>query len=264
VSVSLNKLGDFLSQRGQTGDAERALAAYERDLEISEKLLAANPESAQAARDVSVSLDRLGDFLSKRGQTGDAERALAGYERSLEVREKLLATNPQSAQAARDVSVSLNNLGDFLSKRGQAGDAERALAGYERSLEVAEKLLAANPQSAETARDVAWGLSNLGDLLSRRAQAGDGERALVGYERSLEISEKLLAANPQSAEAARDLVVSHYKMSVYCRKQGNAAGREKHDRACYDLLHGCISQGMTFDRPVLEMHEQLRALFGGR
>ena len=28
--MSLNKLGDFLRARGQAGDAERALAAYER------------------------------------------------------------------------------------------------------------------------------------------------------------------------------------------------------------------------------------------
>ncbi|MEY4178148.1 MAG: regulatory protein afsR, partial [Planctomycetota bacterium] len=73
--------------------------------EITERLLTANPESAQAARDVSVSLDRLGDFLSLRGLPGDAEQALGHYQRSLEVSERLLTANPESAQAARDVSV---------------------------------------------------------------------------------------------------------------------------------------------------------------
>ena len=43
MSVSLEKLADFLSSRGLPGDAEQALAYYHRDLEISERLLAANP-----------------------------------------------------------------------------------------------------------------------------------------------------------------------------------------------------------------------------
>ena len=54
---------------------------------------------------------------------GDAEKALGHYERSLEVRERLLRANPESGQAARDVSVSLNKLADFLASRGQPGDA---------------------------------------------------------------------------------------------------------------------------------------------
>ena len=56
--------------------ADAARGYYERSLEVCERLLKANPESAQAARDVSVSLGRLGDFLASRGQAGDATKAL--------------------------------------------------------------------------------------------------------------------------------------------------------------------------------------------
>ena len=38
---------------------------------------------------------------------------LSHYERSLKAREDLLRDNPQSGQAARDVSVSLERLGRF-------------------------------------------------------------------------------------------------------------------------------------------------------
>ena len=98
--MSLKKLGDFLASRGLAGDAEQALGHYQRSLEVSERLLAANPESAQAARDVSVSLSKLADFLASRGLAGDAEQALGHYQRSLEVSERLLAANPEWAQAA--------------------------------------------------------------------------------------------------------------------------------------------------------------------
>ena len=52
----------------QARDAEKALAHYQRSLEISENLLSAHPDSAEAARDVSVCLNKLGDFHSTRGQ----------------------------------------------------------------------------------------------------------------------------------------------------------------------------------------------------
>ncbi|CAN5440386.1 hypothetical protein BH18VER2_BH18VER2_06500 [soil metagenome] len=77
-------MADVLTVRGAKGDAEAALKDYTRCKKLLEKLLQANPDSAQAARDVSVSLDRLGDFLAQRGQPGDAEGALKDYTRSVE------------------------------------------------------------------------------------------------------------------------------------------------------------------------------------
>jgi tetratricopeptide (TPR) repeat protein len=230
VSVSLNKLGDFLAKRGQEGDAATALGHYQRSLEVREKLLAANPDSAEAARDVSVSLNNLGVFLATRGQEGDAATALGHYQRSLELAEKLLAANPDSAQAARNVSVSLNRLGDFLATRGQEGDAATALGHYQRSLELAEKLLAANLDSAQAARDVCVSLNKLGDFLAKRGGSGDAETALGHYQRDLEISEKLLAANPDSAEAALDVAISHERLGDYCRDHEQPGEAEAHYR----------------------------------
>jgi tetratricopeptide (TPR) repeat protein len=220
VSVSLNKLGDFLAGRAKPGDEEQALRHYERSLEISEQLIAANPESGQAARDVSVSLSRLGDFLSRRGKPGDVEAALGHYERSLEVRERLLAANPESGQAARDVSLSLERLGDYLMMSGQPGDAERVLGYYEQSLELSEQLLAANPESGEAARDVSVGLSKLGDFLAGRDEPGDAEQALGYYERSLEVAERLWASNRESGQAKRDVSVSLSRLGDFLSRRG--------------------------------------------
>jgi formylglycine-generating enzyme required for sulfatase activity len=151
----------------------------------------------------------LGEFLSQRGQPRDGGKAQEKYQRSREIHERLLEQNPQSAEAVRDVAASLNNVGDFLSRRGQP---EKALENYLRSLEVRERLLEQNPQSAEAARDLAVSLNNVGDCLSRRGQPGDGEKALENYQRSLEVLERLLQQKPQSAEAARDVSASLNKV----------------------------------------------------
>jgi tetratricopeptide (TPR) repeat protein len=242
VSVSLGRLADFLAGRGLLGDAEQALGHYRRSLEVDERLLVANPESAQAARDVSVSLGWLADFLASRGLPGDAEQALGHYRRSLEVDERLLVANPESAQAARDVSVSLRQLADFLASRGLPGDAEEALGHYRRSLEVRERLLVANPESAQAARDVSVSLGRLADFLASRSLPGDAEEALGHYRRSLEVDERLLVANPESAQAARDVSVSLNKLADFLTSRG---------------LPGDAEEALGHCRRSLEVRERL-------
>lgn len=223
VSVCLNVLGDFLASRGLPGDSEKAFAYFQRDLELSERLLAANPGSAQAARDVSVSLNKLGNFLALRGRPSDFDAALAHFQRSLELSERLLVANPNSAQAARDVFVSSNYLGDFLASRGLPGDAEKALACFQRGLALTEGLLAANSGSAQTTRDVAVGLNALGDFLLLRAHLGDSETALAHFQRGLDITERLFTANPDSAVAARDVLISLERMAKLSGEQPDGA-----------------------------------------
>ena len=80
------------------------------------KLAAADPGNAEWQRDVSVSLDRVGDV---RLAAGDRAGALAAYEESLAIMRKLAAPDPGNAQWQRDVSVSLDKVGDV---RRAAGD----------------------------------------------------------------------------------------------------------------------------------------------
>jgi tetratricopeptide (TPR) repeat protein len=220
VSVILNRLGDFHAARGQPGDADQSLRHLTRSLEISDGLLQANPDSGQAARDVSISLEKLGDLYGARGQPGDADLTLKDYTRSLGIRETLLKANPSSGQASRDVCVSLTKLGTFHTGRGQPGDAELALGYYTRSQEISETLLKANPDSGQAARDVTVGLDRLSGFYVARGQPGDADQALGNYTRSLEIRDGLLAANPYSGQAARDVCVGLDKLGTFIAVRG--------------------------------------------
>ncbi len=262
VSLSLNRLGDVYRARGEAGDVEAALEKYEKGLEIAEKLYGTNPESRESARDVSVSLERLGDVYRARGEAGDLEAALEKYGKGLEIREKLYGANPESRESARDVSVSLNKLGDVFRARGEAGDVEAALEKYEKGLEIAEKLYGANPESRESARDVSFSLNRLGDVYRARGEAGDLEAALENYERDLEIAENLYEANPLSVEAVRDLAVSHHKLSLLVQETGDSDRARRHRRSCYEVLRKAIEAGYVFDAIAMGVYEELRAEFG--
>ncbi|GAB4181449.1 MAG: TIR domain-containing protein [Wenzhouxiangellaceae bacterium] len=222
LSVSYNKLGEFHRSRGQSGDAELALRYFEQDLALAEKLHQQNPDSAQAARDLSVSYERLGDFHRSRGQSSNIEAALDYFQRALEIRRLIHQQNPDSAQAARDLSVSYNQLGDFHLSRGQSGHAEIALRYFAQDLALAEKLHQQNPESTLAARDLSVSYERLGDFHRSRGQSGDAKAALDYFQRALEIRRLIHQQNPDSAQAARDLTVSYNQLGDFHRSRGQS------------------------------------------
>jgi len=161
---------------GQHGSLARALTLSHRVLERKQAIHAADPDNEEATRDLSVSQNKLGDFHLQRGRRGDADTALGYYQADLATAEELYRRNPDSAQAARDLSVSQNKLGDFHLQRGGRGDADTALGYYQAALATREALYHRNPDSALAARDVCVSLFNLGRVAHERGDEA-GERS---------------------------------------------------------------------------------------
>lgn len=261
VSIALNRLGYLYLRRGRPGDLEHALKLFERDLRIAENLLAEEPGDAQARRDLSVTLNMLGDAYLRRSGAGDLERAHEMLERSLRIREGLLAGAPGSAEATRDLSIALNNLGDFHLRRAATGDLELALGFFERDLALSEALRAKNPESADASRDVAISLERLGDLYARRGGPGDLENAVSVYERALAVWEGLSSDNPGVADFGRGAVVVHIRLGVVRTIRGEDAHASRHLRACYDILDAFHRAGRPMDEGMRSLHTALEKLF---
>ena len=243
------------------GTLRDALDFSEDGLAQAEHYARVQPTNAAALRALSAMLNERGDVLVLRAQPGDSERILACYQRSLDVAERLFAANKKSTEAARDVAVSLNKLADFLADRGLPGDAEKALGHYQRSLEVRERLLAANKDSAQAARDVSVSLDRLADFLAGRGLPGDAEKALGHYQRSLEVRERLLAANPDSAQAARDVATSHWKLHVFHRSHDAPDRAKAHREKCFAILDSFARAGRPMDAQMRNLYEKLKPLF---
>ena len=105
--------------------------------------IAGHPERPDWQRDVSASLERIGDVLK---DGGDGKAALDNYA-ALVIAEKLAAGHPERPDWQRDVSVSLERIGDVLK---DGGDGKAALENYRRALVIAEKLAAGHPESGPT------------------------------------------------------------------------------------------------------------------
>jgi hypothetical protein len=98
--------------------------------------------------------------LVEQGQRADA---LAAYRASEAIRKARAETDPGNAEWQRDVSVSLNKIGDVLVAQGQRGEA---LAAYRAGEAISKTLAETDPGNTQWQVDllaVHWRLARWGD-----------------------------------------------------------------------------------------------------
>ncbi len=218
------------------------------------------PEKRTAPRPPTLALLRQASVAATfEGAHGSLARALDFTGRILAAKERIHAQNPQSALAKRDVSVSLNDLAGYLASRGQAGDAEKALGYFERSLKVREELLVANPQSAQAARDVFISLERL--AAAQGGRVGGEAEALALQTRSLELALKLREQNPQSFFYQRTAATAYFQTYLRAQAAGNQELAVQCLTGCFSVLDGLVQAGVELDPPMRGLHGQLKAHF---
>jgi len=188
-----------------------------RQQQIARHRLQQYGDSPQALRDLSVTLDRVGDV---RREAGDLSGAQEAYTESLEISRRLLQLYGDSPLALRDLSVSLDNVGDV---RREAGDVSGAQGAYTESLEISRRLLQQYGDSPQALRDLSVSLIRVGDV---RREAGDLSGAQGAYAESLEIRHRLLQQYGDSPQALRDLSVSLAKVGDVRREAGDVSGAQ--------------------------------------
>jgi tetratricopeptide (TPR) repeat protein len=194
----------------QLGATNKALQAYQKELELCEALAQADPNNADAKRDLAFSHQRLGDVHLRRGAT---DEALQSYQKSLELREALAQADPNNADAKSNLAFSHQRLGDVHLRLGAT---DKALQAYEKDLELSEALANADPNNALGKSNLAFSYSRLGDVRLRR---GATDKALQAFQKGLELSEALAQADPNNADAKRGLANSYSKLGdVHLRR----------------------------------------------
>lgn len=101
------------------------MRCFQKSLAIDEQLHAANPNSAQAARDLLVSLERVSDALAG----GDNVQALSMQLRALELAMTLQKANRGSAFYGRTAAVTFFRTGRRAVEAGDQQLAARCLDG---------------------------------------------------------------------------------------------------------------------------------------
>ena len=126
------------------------------------------PDNSAWQRDLSVSLNKVGDVKLQRD---DAAGADAAYAEGLKIVARLAERNPENLGLIRDVALSLSNLGDV---RLRTGDASGAVAHYEQALAKLRPLSEHDPDNTLWLRD----MTRHDEQTGRRQIADRGYRAL--------------------------------------------------------------------------------------
>jgi tetratricopeptide (TPR) repeat protein len=144
----------WLDLRGKiaqaAAQASGALGTYESALRLARRLLREYGDSPERLRDLSVSLERVGDVRRELGDTAGAGQA---YEEALELSRRLLREYGDSPERLRDLSVSLERVGNV---RREGGENDRAALAYREALEVLQRARASYGSSPDRERVIAY------------------------------------------------------------------------------------------------------------
>ena len=248
---------EFLSR----GQHTEALADAQECLILAQRLYALDKTQVSAQNILKSALDQMGDLLLESGSKVEYPTIFEHRQQSLALAEALHRADIHSTETLRGLSASLWRMGDLLDKRGQPGDAEAALQHYTRNLEINEKILTGNPESAQRMRDVFVSLEYLGIALSKRNQPGDSSRVVQHFDRCVQIAESLLKANPTSELAASDLADIYMEYGNYAKRSGQGDAQSWWKRA-HGILIDKQKKGLTLSPNDRKFLDFLHELFG--
>jgi len=94
------EIGDFYFKHISIDEAQKY---YKKAHKLSLEILNNQPDSIEAKRDLSVSLEKIADIYL---QKGDIQKALDNYKDGLKLADSILEKRPDSIEAKRDIVVS--------------------------------------------------------------------------------------------------------------------------------------------------------------
>ncbi len=205
-----------------------ALESFRKSLPLREQLYAADPSSELDGRNLAQSYQRIGIMLEVGANANnDIENfraSLASHRKSVIIREKLVARDPNSAQTRRDLA---DEYVMKASAQADAGDAAGALADCRKALVVFEALAAGDPTNSEARRDMGSAFYATGVVLTKMKNPTE---AAVNFRKEIQIFEAMIAADPTNNENYLSVASGYKKLGETLEKVGDRQGAIETDR----------------------------------
>lgn len=178
-----------------------------------------------------VTLGNIGDVFQAKG---NLSQALAAYQATQAIIERLVQKDPANAEWQRDLSVGHNKIGAV---RQAQGDLAGALAAYQAALAIIERLSQQDPTNAQWQRDLAMSLGNLSFALLFDRQ----------FQEAIAAAEEALALDPNPAIATNQ--AHGYLLSGQFEKAETIYRQHARDK---------VNDRQTFAEAVLDDFAKLR------
>ncbi len=151
------------------GDEKTGGEKARNSLEIRERLFKADPTNIRLYGDLTVSLDTVGEILTREGKFDEGLKML---KRSLEMREAALKQDSSMTIAKRFAAVSRTKIGEAYRKQN---NLDEALNFQRQALKAFLEMTANDPENLELRRELAEVLMNAGITLKQIAVTENSE-----------------------------------------------------------------------------------------
>ena len=184
--VCCERLGDLEFKRGQVAKAT-AIFESKRDQELA--LLRDAPEDRWLKRNLSLSYERLGNFLQK---ASNRERVLDYYQRSLLLCQEI-AIPPIIPEYQRGLAGAYEQLGNYFS---ETDEMDTAVEWHLKAVKIREQLEEKSVGNERSKNDLCINYNNLGKLSKRQR---DYKAAAAWFGKAAKIIEELSAKGKADA-----------------------------------------------------------------
>jgi len=252
LMISYANLGSILDSPyvPSRGDATGAREYFGKAVSIARELAQADPSDRLAQYDLANALARQAMIDPPPDERANS---LASLRQAQNIFEELLAADPKSSQTAKALTLTGEYAGHRLRDLGRR---QEALAEYRKSLSLAQKFLAANPQDLAFVAQTVADEKAIGFTL---ALEGDCPGAIDYAQRAITLAEQHSAEN-DAADGYLNLALAHQLFGECNETQAavtralaiwdrvTAAGRQITNPRSYEhakrLLGSCV-QGVT-------------------
>lgn len=187
------KLSDLLAGDGQLG---ASIVSARRAAKLAQELVTLPGATLADRRNMATALLSLGWQLARTPQVGDGVLLIR---QATAMFETLLEQTPDDPAIERNLALAYDRLGETL--QFNTSDYSGALAAHRKSLEIAQKMLRADPHSNRLQKIVAYAHLGTGAALHR---LGQSREALAEQLRGLELLHGMLDADARNEMARFD------------------------------------------------------------
>ncbi|HYZ83089.1 MAG TPA: serine/threonine-protein kinase [Bryobacteraceae bacterium] len=193
------KVGDvqghvLSSNLGRTVDA---MKSYNKALALATPLLERGFQKQQVGLMLATTHGHLGENLT---YTGKLDEAATHFERSAQILEEGLKTNPNNLSALQTLSRTYRSLAAVEART----NFPQGLKSAQKAAEAIARAASISPADLQTRSEMAVSLSQIGNMLMRR---NDLRGALEVYSRSRDLSRMLVERKPDATNYERDLMI---------------------------------------------------------
>jgi tetratricopeptide (TPR) repeat protein len=218
------------------GDPGGALLSARKAVATAEKLLRED-QSPLALNSAAEAFSTFGDLLFS---TGDLPAAGRAYQRSISLRQEILAKSPQDLDNNLALSTILKHTGDLYGGYGwpNLGKTAEALAWYQQSYSLAAKLLAQFPGNLDAAKANYKALMQLSSSETTMGMRSEAARDLTETLRQIE---QVNAQSPGDSHGKVELANAEARLGQMLLDDRNAFGSVAHLSHAVQLMRELLN-----------------------